>query len=86
MVNLYSGTPQISTGKELVAVLNAQEHSQALIVGSGEIARNPGRYLGDGILETMQKFPLEEVYTGRDGVTKVWRYLAPDSHDESHAE
>ena len=86
MVNLYSGTPQISTGKELAALLNEQEHGQVLVIGSGEIARNPGRYLGDGILETMQEFPLEEVYTGRDGVTKVWRYLAPDFNDESHVE
>ena len=75
MVSLYSGTPQISTGKELATVLNAPEDRQVLIVGSGELAKNPSRYLGDGILETMREFRFMEVYEGRDGATKVWRAI-----------
>jgi 4-amino-4-deoxy-L-arabinose transferase-like glycosyltransferase len=76
MLSLYTGTPQIPTGEELAKVFGNPRHGEILILGSGELESNRMRYMDNGILETMQDFGVEEVYQGRDGVTKVWRYLA----------
>ncbi len=85
MLNLYAGTPQISSGEKLADVFRNQKHGQVLIVGSGELEKNLERYMGDRILETMRDFRVEEVYEGRDGATKVWRYLPSDLSIETHA-
>ena len=76
MLNLYTGTPQIATGAELANLMASRRRGDVYIIGSGEIEKNPARSLGDGILETMEEFDLEEVYTGEDKVTKIWRFSA----------
>ena len=82
MINLYTGTPQISSGDDLAKVFGEQNRGQILIIGSGEIAKNPSRNMGNGIWETMQDFGVDEVYEGRDSATKVWRYSNVATDDE----
>jgi hypothetical protein len=74
MLNLYTGTPQISSGEGLAKIFMEQQGGEVFIIGSGEIIKNPMRYLGDGIWETMQEFHVEEVFLGRDRATKIWKY------------
>jgi hypothetical protein len=76
MLCLYTGRPQISTGAELADLLSEPVDREILIVGSGEIVANNFRGMSDGIPETMEAFDVEEVFLGRDGATRVWRYVS----------
>ena len=82
MLNLYTGTPQISSGEEFATLFSAHRRGRIFVIGSGEIIKNPLRYLGDGIWETMQEFGVQEVYRGRDHATTVWRFTGASTGNQ----
>lgn len=81
MLNLYTGTPQISTGDQLAELVRESGSDEILVVGSGEIEDNRMRYMSDGIWSTMQELGFEEAWLGRDGATPVWRYHRTEPRD-----
>ncbi len=74
MLNLYTGVPQIWSGSMLRNILSEFRGKQVLVIGSGELEGNLMRYYGDGIWSTMEAVGFQEVFLGRDGATRVWRY------------
>jgi hypothetical protein len=79
LVDFYTATDVIGTGAELEEVLDASDHRDVYIIGSGENFRADGTrsMRGRGIAEILESDRLEVVYEGRDGKTKVWKLRRP---------
>jgi hypothetical protein len=70
----YTNSPLISTAEELQSVLARTNRGSVYIVGSGENQEDGRRYMrGRELADVLESMPLEVVYEGRDGLTKVWR-------------
>jgi Dolichyl-phosphate-mannose-protein mannosyltransferase len=78
--DFYTGTAVIGSGADLDALLRANPGRRIFIIGSGE-NQEDGRcnMRGLGIAEVLESPRFEVLYTGRDGLTNVWRAVAvPD--------
>jgi Dolichyl-phosphate-mannose-protein mannosyltransferase len=76
--DIYTGTPLIGTGQELMDLINRPDRGAIYVIGSGELQEDGRRWFrGFGIYEMLQAPPFEPVYLGRDGLTQVWKVPAP---------
>jgi 4-amino-4-deoxy-L-arabinose transferase-like glycosyltransferase len=73
--DIYTNTPLIGTGAELLDLINRPDRGDIYVIGSGEFKTSMQRRLmrGYGIAAVLQSPALELVHMGRDGVTSVWK-------------
>jgi hypothetical protein len=73
--DIYTSTPLIGTGAELLDLINRPDRGDLYVIGSGEFKTATQRRLmrAFGIAAVLRSPELELVYTGRDGVTCVWK-------------
>ena len=74
LLDNYTHTPLVGTGAELKNILEDGNRGDVYIIGSGETATSRDYYLGNGIMEVMNRYPYKKVYLGRDNKTMIWRY------------
>jgi hypothetical protein len=76
--DFYTSTRLIGTGAELEALIERPDRGAVYVIGSGENQQDGRRHMrGDGIYEVLASPKFEPVFTGRDGVTHVWKVPAP---------
>jgi hypothetical protein len=74
IVDFYTGTPVIGSGAELELLLRQYAGRRIIVIGSGENQADGRRSMRSlGIFELLASDRFQSLYTGRDGVTKVWR-------------
>ena len=74
LVDIYTNTPLIGTGKDLENLLKDNSRGAIYIITNGEDApyKNMSLFLGNGILEVINQFHPEVIYKGRDKKTVIW--------------
>jgi len=74
--DIYTGTPLIGTGKELIKILNDYDVNNVYIIGSGETFDKKEYYLSNGILDTIKMYMdySEVIYKGCDNKTFIWHF------------
>ncbi|MFZ0255478.1 MAG: glycosyltransferase family 39 protein [Gammaproteobacteria bacterium] len=77
LYNIYTNVPLIGTGEELSNLLLDQERRAVYIIGSGETYDRRSHFLGDGILEVIEKNFPQVVYRGQDRKTVIWYFPPP---------
>jgi hypothetical protein len=71
---IYVHAPVIGSGEELARLLDDPDRGTVYVIGSGENQEDGRRYFrGLGIQEMLDSSRFEVIYTGRDGLTHVWR-------------
>ena len=76
--DIYTGSRIIGNDADLQAVLDQPDRGAIYIIGSGENQEDGRRYMRGAQLHarlSSSEFPV--VFTGRDGLTKVWRIPPP---------
>ncbi len=74
IVDFYTGTPVIGSGAELELLLRRHAGQRIIVIGSGENQADGRRSMRSlGIFELLASDRFQSLYTGRDGVTEVWR-------------
>jgi hypothetical protein len=82
--DFYTSTRLIGTGAELKALIERPDRGTIYVIGSGENQEDGRRHMrGDGIYEVLASPRFERVFTGRDGVTHVWKLSAPRHASDS---
>jgi uncharacterized membrane protein len=82
--DFYTSTRLIGTGAELEALIERPDRGAIYVIGSGENHEDGRRHMrGDGIYEVLASPRFELVFTGRDGLTHVWKLAAPDQATRS---
>jgi hypothetical protein len=73
--------PLIGSGAELAMLLRRQDRGAIYIIGSGEkhYLDHKKHYLGNGILEILERNRPEKIFTGRDGATSVMYFPPPST-------
>lgn len=75
--DFYTGTPVISNGRELDALLRSAGTRRVFVIGSGENQEDRRRSMrGPEIDAALHSSRFVEVYLGRDGLTQVWRAVS----------
>jgi hypothetical protein len=77
-LDLYTNTRLIGTGQELEQLVERSDRGAIFVIGSGE-NQEDGRHLmrSFGIAEVLQSPSFQVIYSGRDGLTRVWKVAAP---------
>jgi hypothetical protein len=76
--DFYTSTRLIGTGAELEALIDQPDRGALYVIGSGENHEDGRRHMrGDGIYEVLASPRFERIFTGRDGLTHVWKLPAP---------
>jgi hypothetical protein len=75
IVDEYTGTPVISTGAELRALIDRPGRGAIYVIGSGEAQAGDGRLLmrGQEISDMLRSERFKVVYIGPDRLTRIWR-------------
>lgn len=82
--DFYTGTAVISTGGELDALLRSAANRRVFVIGSGENQEDHRRSMrGPQIDAALHSHQFVEIYTGRDGLTKVWRAVSQPRDTDS---
>lgn len=70
----YTGTPIITSGRQLSEILRRERLGNVYIIGDAQTAAGLSRRNREnGIAEILESNLLQVIYVGRDGRTKVWR-------------
>jgi Dolichyl-phosphate-mannose-protein mannosyltransferase len=78
IVDFYTHTPVIGSAEQLEQLLEQERGKRIFIIGSGENQKDGRREVrGEGLHRLMQSDRFRVVYTGRDGLTRVWRADLP---------
>jgi len=77
--DFYTDAILIGSGAELQALLDKPDRGAIYLIGSGE-NHEDGRATmrAFGIAEVMAKPEFVEIFTGRDGYTKIWKVARPE--------
>jgi hypothetical protein len=78
LIDIYTGTPLIGTGEELEDIFKSKICRTVYIIGAGQKGERNVRFLGDGILETINKYETDVIFKGRDGQTTIRQYRNPN--------
>ncbi|HEX7115492.1 MAG TPA: glycosyltransferase family 39 protein [Steroidobacter sp.] len=73
ILDFYTHTPVIMSAADLEAVLAENRDRRIFIIGSGENQRDGRRDMRGDMYETLTSGRFPVIYTGRDGLTKIWR-------------
>jgi hypothetical protein len=72
--DIYTRTPVLSTVEQLNALLDRPDRGAIYVIGSGEQQEDGRRGArGAGLDDALHSSIWEVVYSGRDGLTKVWK-------------
>ena len=82
-VDFYTRTPVLSSAPELVDIIE-NASGRVFIIGSGEQQSDGRRQARGAQVDDLVKSRFTEVWSGRDGLTKVW--LLPGPQRASSAE
>lgn len=86
--DFYTGTAVISSGSEFDALLRSADAygRRVFVIGSGENQQDHRRAMrGPEIDAALHSNRFENLYTGRDGVTRVWRAVPAHGRKDSGA-
>jgi 4-amino-4-deoxy-L-arabinose transferase-like glycosyltransferase len=76
--DFYTDAKLIGTGEELQALIDKPNRGTIYVIGSGENHEDGRRLMrAYGIAEVMASPLFKEIFTGRDGHTKVWKIAPP---------
>jgi len=76
--DFYTGARLLGTGADLDALVARPDRKAIYIIGSGENQEDGRKFMRSfGIYEALQSPRFHVVYSGRDGLTKVWKVDAP---------
>jgi hypothetical protein len=71
--DFYTGTPVIGSAKMLEDLMQREAGRRIFIIGSGENMADGRKTMRGDIDDVLDSDRVQVIYTGRDGVTKVWR-------------
>jgi len=77
LVDIYTSTPLIGTGKDLENLLKSEIRNNIYIISSGSRGERNTRFLGNGILEVINKYQPIVIYKGRDKRTDILLFPNP---------
>ena len=79
LFDIYTHTPLIGTGKDLENLLKDKDRGTIYIITNGEDAnwKWKSTFLGNGILEVVNRFRPEVIFIGRDKRTVIWSFPQP---------
>jgi hypothetical protein len=73
IVDFYTRTPVISSAKMLEDVMRRERGHRIFVIGSGENQSDGRRGMRGDMDGVLRSDRFEVIYTGRDGLTQVWR-------------
>jgi len=81
LVDIYTHTPLIGTGKDLENLLKDKTRGTIYIITNGEFPKhgNSSSSLGNGIFEVIDRYHPKVIYKGRDQITVIWSF-PPSTH------
>jgi hypothetical protein len=83
--DFYTNTRLIGTGEQLQELIDRRDRGAIYVIGSGENQEDGRRYMrSDGIYEVLASPRFKLMFTGRDGLTQVWKVPAPDTVRQSN--
>ena len=71
--DFYTATPVIGSASMLEDLMRRQSAHRIFIIGSGENMKDGRKTMRGDIKDVLESDRMQVVYSGRDGVTKVWR-------------
>jgi len=78
LLDIYTHTRILGSGAALMALLNRAHRGAIYVIGSGEQQEDGRRSARSfGIYEALQSNRFEVVFSGRDGLTKIWKVDEP---------
>jgi hypothetical protein len=76
--DFYTNTRLIGTGEQFQELIDRPDRGAIYVIGSGENQQDGRRYMrSDGIWEVLASPRFKVMFTGRDGLTQVWKLPAP---------
>jgi hypothetical protein len=79
LFDVWTHTPLIGTGRDLERLIEDNNGRGIYIISSGENADDRSHFLGNGILDVINRYRPETAYIGRDNKTVVWYFPASES-------
>jgi hypothetical protein len=77
--DFYTGAKLLGSGADLDALVARPDRRAIYVIGSGENQEDGRRFMRSfGIYEALQSPRFHVVYSGRDGLTKVWKVDPPE--------
>ncbi|WP_435105031.1 glycosyltransferase family 39 protein [Arhodomonas sp. AD133] len=85
LVDWYTGTRVIADGDTFREILSRPGRGAVYVIGEAEGYQGRDYRLGEAIIRQFRDFDNEVIYTGRDAVTRIWRF-PPFPKSTRHAE